>query len=140
MTRAKEVLILTSASMRTLYGRTDYTRESQFLREVDKHLLDGDAIYERKSYDNNLGVDTGLFDGFRDPAPAKPYDALRYAKAATKANATLVDDEFDVGDKLKHPKFGEGLLIEQDAKTMSVMFDSVGMKKLAKGFVKLTKI
>ena len=140
MTRAKEVLILTSASMRTLYGRTDYTRESQFLREVDKHLLDGDAIYERKYRDDNLGVDTGLFDGFRDPAPAKPYDTLRYAKAATKANAALVDDDFNVGDRIKHPKFGEGLLIEQDAKTMSVMFDSVGMKKLAKGFVKLTKI
>ena len=140
MTRAKEILILTSASMRTLYGRTDYTRESQFLREVDKHLLDGDAIYERKYRDDNLGVDTGLFDGFRDPAPAKPYDTLRYAKAATKANAALVDDGFNVGDKIKHPKFGEGLLIEQDAKTMSVMFDSVGMKKLAKGFVKLTKI
>ncbi|MBR4020130.1 MAG: UvrD-helicase domain-containing protein [Firmicutes bacterium] len=140
MTRAKEILILTSASMRTLYGRTDYTRESQFLREVDKHLLDGDAIYERKGYDDHLGVDTGLFDGFREPAPAKPYDTLRYAKAATKANASLVDDGFNIGDKLKHPKFGEGLLIEQDAKTMSVMFDSVGLKKLAKGFVKLTKI
>ena len=140
MTRAKEILILTSASVRTLYGRTDYTRESQFLREVDKHLLDGDAIYERKYRDDNLGVDTGLFDGFRAKESPKPYDALRYAKAATKANASLIDDEFNVGDKLKHPKFGEGLLIEQDAKTMSVMFDSVGMKKLAKGFVKLTKI
>lgn len=43
MTRAKETLILCSAAMRTLYGRTDYTRESQFLRELDKRLLEGDA-------------------------------------------------------------------------------------------------
>ena len=140
MTRAKELLFLTSASVRTLYGRTDYTRESQFLREVDKKLLDGDAVYVRKAGDSSLGVDTGLFDGFRADAGAKPYDALRYAKAATKVNASLIDDEFTAGDRIRHPKFGEGLLIEQDAKTMSVMFDSVGMKKLAKGFVKLTKI
>ena len=140
MTRAKEVLILTSASMRTLYGRTDYTRESQFLREVDKHLIEGDAIYERRSRDTGLGVDTGSFDGFRKAESPKPYDALRYAKAQTKANAGGGDDNFNIGDRLKHPKFGEGLLIEQDAKTMSIMFDSVGLKKLAKGFVKITKI
>ena len=41
---------------------------------------------------------------------------------------------------MKHPKFGEGMLIEQDAKTMSIMFDSVGLKKLGKGFVKMEKI
>lgn len=140
MTRAKEVLILTSASMRTLYGRTDYTRESQFLREVDKRLLEGDAIYERKSRDTGLGVSTGSFDGFQKAESPKPYDALRYAKAQTKSNASGGDDNFNVGDRLQHPKFGEGLLIDQDAKTMSVMFDSVGLKKLAKGFVKMTKI
>ena len=32
------------------------------------------------------------------------------------------------------------IIIEQDAKTMSVMFDRERKKKLAKGFVKLTKI
>ncbi|MBR4020377.1 MAG: ATP-binding domain-containing protein, partial [Firmicutes bacterium] len=140
MTRAKELLFLTSASMRTLYGRTDYTRESQFLREVDKKLIEGDAIYERRSRDTGLGVSTGSFDGYSRTESPKPYDALRYAKAQTKANAGSGDDNFNVGDRLKHPKFGEGLLIEQDAKTMSVMFDSVGMKKLAKGFVKMTKL
>ena len=139
MTRAKEVLILTSASMRTLYGRTDYTRESQFLRELDKRLVEGDAIYERKSRDSGLGVSTGSFDGFQMADSPKPYDALRYAMNQTKASAGA-DDNFNVGDRVKHPKFGEGLLIEQDAKTMSVMFDSVGMKKLAKGFVKMTKL
>ena len=47
--RAKERLWMTSAAMRTMYGRTDYTRESQFLRELDSRLLEGDAVYERKS-------------------------------------------------------------------------------------------
>ena len=41
---------------------------------------------------------------------------------------------------LRHPKFGEGMLIEQDEKTMTVIFDSVGQKKLGKGFVKMEKV
>ena len=50
MTRAKERLWLTSAERRTLYGKTDYTRESQFLRELDKKLIEGDAIFEKKKH------------------------------------------------------------------------------------------
>ena len=41
---------------------------------------------------------------------------------------------------MRHPKFGEGMLIEQDDKTMTVIFDSVGQKKLGKGFVKMEKV
>ena len=48
ITRAKERLWLTGAEQRTLYGKTDYTRESQFLRELDKTLIEGDAIFEKK--------------------------------------------------------------------------------------------
>ena len=92
MTRAKETLILTSAAMRTLYGRTDYTRESQFLREVDKRLLEGDAVYERKRRDGSLGVSTGGPDGYGAKESPRPYDALRYAKAATRANEMCIRD------------------------------------------------
>ncbi len=139
MTRAKELLFLTSAAMRTLYGRTDYTRESQFMRELDKRLVEGDAVYVRKTKETGPGVSTGSFDGFSMPESPKPYDALRYAKAATKANAAAGDDQFEIGERVKHSKFGEGLVIDQDAKSLSIMFDNAGMKKMAKGYAKLTK-
>ena len=32
------------------------------------------------------------------------------------------------------------MVIDQDAKTLSVMFDEVGLKKLGKGFVKLERV
>lgn len=139
MTRAKETLILCSASVRTLYGRTDYTRESQFLREVDKRLLDGDAVYVRKTRDSGLGVSTGSLDGFTAKESPKPYDSLRYAKAVTKANASG-GENFAIGDKVRHAKFGEGLIIDQDGKTLTVIFDAAGQKKMAKGIAPLTKI
>ena len=140
MTRAKETLILTSAAVRTLYGRTDYTRESQFLREVDKRLLEGDAVYVRKNRDSGLGVSTGSFDGFAKKESPRPYDALRYAKAETKAAASLPGETLAAGDRVRHAKFGEGLVIDQDDRTLTIIFDTAGQKKLAKGIAPLKKI
>ena len=50
------------------------------------------------------------------------------------------EENFNIGDILEHPKFGRGMLIEQDKKTMSIMFDTAGMKKIGKGFVKIKKV
>mgnify|MGYP000081681135 FL=1 len=45
MTRAKERLFLSSAESRMMYGSINLTRESQFMREMDPALLEGDAVY-----------------------------------------------------------------------------------------------
>ena len=67
----------------------------------------------------------------------KPFDSLKKSKQSTEAK---ISENFAVGDVLRHPKFGEGMLIEQDSKTMTIMFDEVGQKKLGKGFVKIEKV
>ncbi len=36
----------------------------------------------------------------------------------------------ETGDRVRHGKFGEGMVLESDEKTVTVMFDSVGQKKL----------
>ena len=142
MTRAKELLYLSSASVRTRYGRTEYTRESQFLREVDRSLLQGDAVYEKKGYGSEPGVPTGSIDGYSGDA-YKPFDSLKYAKSETKAKASKAagsDVDFAAGDKVKHPKFGEGMVIEATASVVTVAFDDAGIKKLAKGIAPLKKL
>ena len=58
----------------------------------------------------------------------------------SKAEAKEIQPGVKVGDIVRHPKFGEGMLIEQDEKTMTVIFDSVGQKKLGKGYVKMEKV
>lgn len=136
MTRAKDRLYLTSAAVRTLYGKTDYTRESQFLREVDKKLIDGDAIYEGKKND------FGRFDGYSQERPApKPFDSLKYAKQEIRSKSGGAGGEsFEAGDEVTHGKFGHGLVIDADSRTVSVMFDTVGLKKLAKDIAPLKKL
>jgi len=62
ITRAKERLWMTSAEMRTLYGKTDFTRESVFMREIDPKLLEGDGVYQEKQRAQD-GFQDGGFSG-----------------------------------------------------------------------------
>ena len=145
MTRAKERLFLTSAAYRVLYGHGEYTRESAFLRELDKSLLDeaGDTIYEPSRRTNNrLGVDTGSLDGYNENPPFRPYnfDPLKYAKQSVKEAAAGRGEEFMQGDQVTHGKFGHGIVVDSDAKTVTVVFEEAGTKKLAKGIAPLKKI
>ncbi|MDD4376888.1 MAG: UvrD-helicase domain-containing protein [Eubacteriales bacterium] len=144
MTRAKETLILTSAAMRTLYGKTDFTRESEFLREIDKGLIDGDAIYERRAKNiggggSSLGVSTGTIDGYSNKISYKPFDPLKYSKQQSKS-ITKSNEDYLNGDRVLHSKFGEGTVINQNDKVIIISFDTAGEKKLAKGIAPIKKI
>jgi len=136
ITRAKERLWMTSAQQRTLYGKTDYTRESQFLREMDKKLIEGDAIYEKKKRDMSAGAFT---DGITESKPFKPFDQLKYAKQETKKKVQQASVDFAAGDRVSHPKFGEGSVVSCDGKVIAVEFGE-GVKKLALGFAPLEKL
>jgi len=166
MTRAQEKLYLTSAETRTMYGKTDYTKESQFMREVDHSLLDGHAVYSRRNpatsadrfradapFSGGYGFGgSGMYGGtnasgsFGNVEVNRPFQQIQKIKqevartaAQTKANTAKAQD-LAQGDRVKHPKFGEGLIIEASGSTVSVMFDTFGLKKLAKDIAPLTKI
>ena len=153
ITRAMKKLYLTGAQVRTVYGRTDFQMESQFLNEMDKECMDGDTLVNDKvktgsglrgegSYLGDYffgGRAYGTADGYSgEPAP-KPFDSLSASRRQT-SNKAKIHQEFENGDIVRHPKFGEGMVIEQDEKTMTVMFDDFGQKKLGKGYVKMEKV
>lgn len=151
ITRAMEKLYLTGAKLRMLYGKTDFTTESTFLNEMDNDFMDGDelikdsmkqpsGLYGDGAYLGDMffgGRTMGTADGYAKEPAAKPWDTLGQAKKQTKEK---IAENFEIGDILRHPKFGEGMLVEQDAKTMTIIFDSVGQKKLGKGFVQMEKV
>lgn len=145
ITRAKEKLILTSAEYRVMYGHGDFTRESEFLREMDKSLLDqaGDAVYTpNPRTQNRLGVDTGSLDGFAKSA-LRPFAADPLKSAARQvhqAAAGAADQDFQIGDQVTHGKFGHGMVVDVDEKTITVIFDDAGQKRMAKGIAPLTKV
>ncbi len=141
ITRARERLCLTSAAYRVLYGKGSYTRESIFLRELDPRLLTGDGVYQSK--EDRLHGRQVTEDGYAKAQPYRPFDALGEAKKEVRRVAVerkKNTETFASGDTVRHSKFGEGLVIEVSGGIVSVMFDSVGLKKLAADVAPLQKL
>ncbi|MDR0853234.1 MAG: UvrD-helicase domain-containing protein [Clostridiales Family XIII bacterium] len=137
MTRAMEKLYLVRAKDRMLYGRYDRTLESRFLGEIDKAVLDGDVL---------PGADvTGFFHapmGGGDGYESSRRISSRAGAAAGRGGLLGKSGgmSFAKGDKVSHPKFGEGLVIEVNGSIVTVIFDSVGTKKLATEIAPLEKL
>ena len=142
ITRARERLYLTSAVARTIYGRTDFTRESQFLKELDRDLFDEADPIGKNSYQEG-GGNIEAKSKKQYGAMNKPFDQLKYIRQSTSELAKTASEskeDFGDGDRVSHPKFGEGLVISVKGGAVTVAFDSVGIKKLALDFAPLKKI
>ncbi len=139
ITRAMERLYLTSSEYRTMYGKGEHTRESLFLREIDKNLIEGDGIWKEKGFDR--------YNGIGDPTPdfslGEPFQPFAHMKSAAETKAprpVLAASELNAGDKVSHNKFGAGQIISLEGNTATVAFDSVGIKKLALDIAPLKKL
>ncbi len=129
MTRAREQLYMTGAKFRTIYGRSDCTRESMFLKELDRRYVEGDALFE-PAQGNRYG-DGGGLDGYSGLPRPKPFSAPKKRNSGMK---------LENGDRVEHAKFGEGLVLEADEKTARIVFDTAGTKKIAIEFAPLKKL
>ena len=73
---------------------------------------------------------------------AKAYQAPKPVQQFGKADGK--GPGYDVGDRVKHMKFGEGLVIGMNAGgrdyEVTVQFDEAGVKKMFATFAKLQKI
>ena len=141
ITRAQENLTLTCARRRMMRGETQYNKMSRFLKEVPMHLLKtGGNMYVDKS---SFAVPkqeyyTKAKQAFR----SKPFDSTNAAKSFGVKTGTTLD--YEVGDRVRHMKFGEGLVtgIVEGGRDyeVTVAFDNAGMKKMFATFAKLQKI
>ena len=69
------------------------------------------------------------------------YDPLKYSRQASAATAAgSAGADFEIGDQVSHGKFGFGLVVDVDDKTVTVIFETVGQKRLAKGIAPIRKV
>ena len=143
MTRARERLFMTSAEMRMLYGKTDYTSESTFLKEIDKKYLTGTAVYDKKgqgmSFDR-YSTRAGSYSAGPYVSPLSSIASTRQSAARAAKASTLAGVDLKPGDEVEHSKFGRGTVISQSGSVITVAFDSAGIKKLAKDLAPLKKV
>ena len=156
ITRAKEKLYLTNTKCRMTYGKYVRNIISRFCDEIPKALIDeengGGSYSSYDSYDSSYK--TGSYDSYNNsynrsysssytPAQNKPAQK-RPVKQVSKAPAAPVDIDFSPGDKVRHKKFGDGLVLT--TRTMGndllleVAFDSCGTKKLMAKSARLEKL
>ena len=143
MTRAMDKLYLLRAKLRTRYGRRDYTLESRFLSEIDTGTLDPSADTPGGDLSGYIHRDyTGGWGGALpyDESEKRLFDALQAARSEVLERGAMRVTDLKPGDRVRHPKFGEGLVIESEKGFAAVMFDEAGKKKLALDIAPLEKI
>jgi len=143
ITRAMEELVVSRADRRTLFGGISFNPPSRFLREIP-----GELFYTEQSKSGRGRVVRG-FDpdadeqGYRKPAnPEKLWDTGTISPVEKKK--TAVTDEYRVGQKVRHEKFGTGVILnvtgEGANRQVEVVFPVVGPKRLALAYAKLVPV
>ena len=115
ITRAKKDLWIINTKKRMLYGQTSSNPPSRFIDEIDEKYLD----IEKKT--------TSLFG---------KVNKLKKENFFTNANT-----DYQVGDKINHDDYGEGIITAVDKRIITVAFPfPLGVKKFIKNHKSITKI
>jgi len=121
MTRAKERLYLLHAFRRSQYGGDSLNPPSRFLVDVPGNLVQGKTAGPGKPALQRASTWSAPQVGPSQPAPARPH--------------------FAVGQRVRHPLFGEGVIIEsrptRGDEEVKVAFPGKGIKTLLVSFAKL---
>ena len=141
ITRAMKELTLTCARRRMVRGETQYNKSSRFLREIPEELLGGHKELHKEKPQMEIA---------RNQAYAKAKAAFHSQAFGIKKPvqqfkvASGEGPGYDVGDRVRHMKFGEGLVtaITEGGRDyeVTVEFDTVGVKKMFAAFAKLKKV
>ena len=120
MTRAKQKLYLTYAESRRLHGKENFRRPSRFLQELPKELID------------EVRVTTQI---------TRPTSFSSSRQFSSRFNSNINESGYKLGQRVKHPKFGEGTVINFEGSSQSgriqIEFDEAGSKWLVASFAKL---
>ncbi|MCW5587353.1 MAG: ATP-binding domain-containing protein, partial [Chromatiales bacterium] len=118
MTRAMEQLYLSHAESRRLHGSESYPLPSRFLREIPADLI--------------------------EEVRARPNISRPYASASPSLAAAQEAAGFRLGQRVAHPKFGEGVVLNAEGQgsgaRVQVNFEAAGAKWLVVAYANLQAI
>ncbi|KZN55970.1 DNA-dependent helicase [Pseudoalteromonas luteoviolacea CPMOR-2] len=121
MTRAMQKLYISHAESRRLYGQEKYHSPSRFLRELPEECIEEIRIKTQVS---------------------RPASTNRFS--ASVSHATFEDSGFNLSQRVLHPKFGAGTVLNYEGSgaqsRIQVNFDDVGTKWLVTAYARLQAI
>lgn len=118
MTRAMQKLYITYAEMRRLYGKDNFHKPSRFIREIPTEYVEEVRMKAQVS---------------------RPASSGRFSQ--TQVNDNFNQTGFSLGQRVQHPKFGEGTIINFEGSgaqsRVQVAFNGEGIKWLVTQYAKL---
>lgn len=119
ITRARERVHITHARLRSVFGTTSGMIESRFLHDIPEGL----KLYW---------------------SPTELAHPLPSAQPRPSPSPTKAQDAYRVGQRVRHHKFGEGVIMkcepQADDHLLTVVFPSAGIKQLMASIAKLEKL
>ncbi|EGE53814.1 DNA helicase PcrA [Streptococcus parauberis] len=158
ITRAEQVLFLTNANTRTLFGKSSYNRPTRFLREISDQLLSYQGLARPANSSFGVRYSQQKTSEFGQGMSLSQAIQARKSQAQNKERVTSLADghlpfgnnlaqsdsiDWQIGDIAQHKKWGDGTVLEVSGsgKTMElkIKFPDVGLKKLLASVAPITK-
>lgn len=148
ITRAEEVLYLTNANSRTLFGKSSYNRPTRFIKEISDDLLNYQGLARpvntsfvasySDSSETKFGQGMSLAQALqarKSQAAPKSFSAARPAEAQSQsAGSDKPAVDWQIGDTAHHRKWGDGTVLEVSGsgktQELKINFPEVGLKKV----------
>ena len=165
ITRAEQELTLTSARRRMVHGETQYNPMSRFVKEIPRELLDTgnkkftqetempaqQNTYARAREAFRAQAFAGALCGMtpaKNQGAGKPLTGSQALASLQKGSQLAAGGNgplgYEVGDRVRHVKFGEGTVtdIKEGGRDheVTIEFDSVGTRRMFAKFAKLVKV
>ncbi|MFT3920615.1 ATP-dependent helicase [Cloacibacterium sp.] len=161
LTRAEKQVFFSYAISRFQWGKITDAEPSRFLSEIDSEFLEfvNPAVTEKKVYKRS-GLTSDIFGDFSEPKFVKkepkktfnsPESTIQTKNLKPVASAKIINpsggssQDIEVGDRVRHDRFGVGEVIfldgtDPDNIKAKVKFATEGEKNLILKFAKLTKL
>ncbi|MCA0199839.1 MAG: UvrD-helicase domain-containing protein [Proteobacteria bacterium] len=142
ITRARRRAFISFAANRRVYNQWQSSIPSRFVDELPKENIEQDA--DQGLYGHRAGG--GGWSGFGESARSgagirrRLGDYGEFGKTGSwEAQERISANEFRIGDRVFHQKFGYGIVESIDDSKLDIAFDKAGRKKVLDSFVEPSK-
>ncbi|HGA2698844.1 TPA: DNA helicase PcrA [Streptococcus agalactiae] len=151
ITRAEQILFLTNANTRTLFGKTSYNRPTRFIREIDDELIQYQGL--ARPVNSSFGVKYSKEQPTQFGQGMSLQQALQARKSNSQPQVTAQlqalntnnshETSWEIGDVATHKKWGDGMVLEVSGsgktQELKINFPGIGLKKLLASVAPISK-
>lgn len=151
ITRAEQILFLTNANTRTLFGKTRYNRPTRFIREIDDELIQHQGL--ARPVNSSFGVKYSKEQPTQFGQGMSLQQALQARKSNSQPQVTAQlqalnannshETSWEIGDVATHKKWGDGTVLEVSGsgktQELKINFPGIGLKKLLASVAPISK-